>query len=268
MCLGTGKKQWKQQKLEAHVISASCMLSHQSMFSASAFSVAGSKLCCAVLCRSVLHRKRLLHGVLCHDRPCRAVPCRAVLCRSVNLYHQQVEETDSGAYMHAQAAGRKPSATLWSAARRENALSRDFTVNGLLFDPFSGMLYDYVGGLADCKQRLLKTIGPPMARFQDDPARILRAVRLASRAGTAPAFKFQTAFYTTLSVRSRLLAALGTRLQFLKTDVITPLARLHCGLVCVITAFCSGLGSPSMPACLDQSVLPPASFQDGTLHMC
>ena len=84
-----------------------------------------------------------------------------------------------------QAAGRKPSATLWTSARRENAQARDFTVNGLLFEPCSGLLFDYVGGMADCKNRVLRTIGSPTERFKDDPARILRAVRTASRTGKA-----------------------------------------------------------------------------------
>lgn len=82
-----------------------------------------------------------------------------------------------------QAGGRRPSTVLYSEARRENAQQRDFTVNGLLFDPFSGVLYDYVGGVLDCKQRTLRTIEKADASFRDDPARILRAVRHASRAG-------------------------------------------------------------------------------------
>lgn len=47
----------------------------------------------------------------------------------------------------------------------------------------SRMLYDYVGAAADCRMRLLRTIAPPAASFEADPARLLRAVRLAARAG-------------------------------------------------------------------------------------
>ncbi|KAI3431678.1 hypothetical protein D9Q98_004724 [Chlorella vulgaris] len=73
----------------------------------------------------------------------------------------------------------------WAAARSDNASKRDFTVNGLLYDPFSRLLFDCVGGVADCEARRLRTICPPRESFETDPARILRAVRLAARAGLA-----------------------------------------------------------------------------------
>jgi hypothetical protein len=71
----------------------------------------------------------------------------------------------------------------WSAARRANAAARDFTVNALLYDPFQAVLFDYVGGVADAKQQLLRCIGDPGVRFTADPACLLRAVRCAARAG-------------------------------------------------------------------------------------
>ena len=78
--------------------------------------------------------------------------------------------------------GRSTTCT-WAIARKENAQKRDFTVNGLLYDPFSRILFDYVGGVQDCTTRTLRTINPsPAASFAHDPARILRAVRLAARA--------------------------------------------------------------------------------------
>jgi tRNA nucleotidyltransferase/poly(A) polymerase len=69
----------------------------------------------------------------------------------------------------------------WATARRDNAIKRDFRVNGLLYDPFSRILYDYVGGTADCTAGILRTMGSPTHSFTQDPARILRAVRLAAR---------------------------------------------------------------------------------------
>jgi tRNA nucleotidyltransferase/poly(A) polymerase len=71
----------------------------------------------------------------------------------------------------------------WATARRDNATKRDFRVNGLLYDPFSRILYDYVGGTADCTAKILRTMGSPTHSFTQDPARILRAVRLAARVG-------------------------------------------------------------------------------------
>lgn len=69
----------------------------------------------------------------------------------------------------------------WSMARQHNALKRDFTVNGLFYDPFTRVLFDYVGGVSDCHGAIIRTIDSPQVSFADDPARILRAIRLSSR---------------------------------------------------------------------------------------
>ncbi len=71
----------------------------------------------------------------------------------------------------------------WAAARADNARARDFTVNSIMFDPFGALLYDYAGGFRDCQRRVLRTVVEPEASFQEDPARILRAVRHAARVG-------------------------------------------------------------------------------------
>lgn len=66
---------------------------------------------------------------------------------------------------------------------QENAASRDFTVNALFYDPFSRLLLDYVGGMRDCKQRRLRTVVDPRESFEEDPCRLLRAIRHAARGG-------------------------------------------------------------------------------------
>ncbi len=63
----------------------------------------------------------------------------------------------------------------------EDARRRDFTVNGLFYDPFAGEVVDYVGGRADLEAHRIATIGDPEIRMQEDPVRALRAVRFASR---------------------------------------------------------------------------------------
>lgn len=65
----------------------------------------------------------------------------------------------------------------------EDARRRDFTVNGLLYDPNAGIIRDYVGGLPDLERGCLRTIGPPPVRFAEDPVRILRAIKFATRLG-------------------------------------------------------------------------------------
>ena len=60
---------------------------------------------------------------------------------------------------------------------------RDWTVNALLYDPCAGVIYDYVGGVADAREGRLRTVGPALASFAADPVRILRGVRLAASTG-------------------------------------------------------------------------------------
>ncbi|HEX4662806.1 MAG TPA: HD domain-containing protein, partial [Terriglobales bacterium] len=60
---------------------------------------------------------------------------------------------------------------------------RDFTVNGLLLDPITHDVIDYVGGRADLERKIIRTIGEPHQRFREDKLRMLRAVRFAARLG-------------------------------------------------------------------------------------
>src|SRR5882757_1269542 len=63
----------------------------------------------------------------------------------------------------------------------EDARRRDFTINGLFYDVEREEVIDHVGGLADLDAKLVRTIGDPDIRFQEDPVRILRAVKFAAR---------------------------------------------------------------------------------------
>jgi poly(A) polymerase len=65
----------------------------------------------------------------------------------------------------------------------EDAVRRDFTVNGLFYDVASGEVIDYVGGRADLEARRIATIGEPEIRMREDPVRALRAIRFAARLG-------------------------------------------------------------------------------------
>ena len=68
---------------------------------------------------------------------------------------------------------------------REDALRRDFTINGLFYDISDYSVIDWVGGLDDLEMGLIRTIGDPDVRFQEDPVRMMRAVEFASRLGFA-----------------------------------------------------------------------------------
>ncbi|MCB1631170.1 MAG: polynucleotide adenylyltransferase PcnB [Pseudomonadales bacterium] len=65
----------------------------------------------------------------------------------------------------------------------EDALRRDFTVNGLYYDPDSDTVLDFSSGVADLEARVLRVIGDPVTRFQEDPVRMLRAARFAAKLG-------------------------------------------------------------------------------------
>ena len=78
--------------------------------------------------------------------------------------------------------GRHPDQVVFSSAR-EDALRRDFTINGMFFDPVRRELVDYVNGQADLEARILRAIGEPRQRFMEDKLRLLRAVRIAARFG-------------------------------------------------------------------------------------
>ena len=75
--------------------------------------------------------------------------------------------------------GRHPDTVRFVSAR-EDVLRRDFTINGLLQDPDSGDIEDYVDGRADLQARLIRAIGEADARFSEDHLRILRAIRFAA----------------------------------------------------------------------------------------
>jgi poly(A) polymerase len=75
--------------------------------------------------------------------------------------------------------GRHPDTVVFASAR-EDALRRDFTINGMFFDPLKGELIDYVGGCEDLQARILRAIGDPAHRFDEDKLRMLRAVRFAT----------------------------------------------------------------------------------------
>lgn len=63
----------------------------------------------------------------------------------------------------------------------EDALRRDFTINGLFYDPLTGKVIDHVNGLRDLAAEQIRTIGNPEQRMREDPVRILRAVRFAGK---------------------------------------------------------------------------------------
>lgn len=79
--------------------------------------------------------------------------------------------------------GRRPAGVSFETDPALDARRRDFTINGLMQDPFSGEILDFVGGRADLERRIVRAIGDPEQRFREDHLRMLRAVRFAARLG-------------------------------------------------------------------------------------
>jgi poly(A) polymerase len=98
-----------------------------------------------------------------------------------------------GAYID----GRHPDAVTFSSPR-EDAERRDFTVNGMFYDPIAREVIDFVGGRADLERRVLRAIGDPVARFREDRLRMLRAVRFATVLG----FEIEPATWSALKAHA------------------------------------------------------------------
>lgn len=79
-------------------------------------------------------------------------------------------------------SGRKPKHIEMSTAE-EDASRRDFTINGMFYDPIEKSIYDFVGGKDDLQRGIIRTIGNPDERFVEDRLRMIRAVRFACRFG-------------------------------------------------------------------------------------
>ena len=78
--------------------------------------------------------------------------------------------------------GRHPSEVRFTDAR-EDALRRDFTINALFLDPATDEVIDYVGGQTDLANKVIRAVGEPERRFEEDHLRLMRAVRFAARLG-------------------------------------------------------------------------------------
>src|SRR5580658_5939937 len=77
--------------------------------------------------------------------------------------------------------GRHPDEVRFTKDPREDAQRRDFTINGMMLDPATNEILDFVGGQADLKKGIIRAIGDPRRRFEEDKLRMLRAVRFAAR---------------------------------------------------------------------------------------
>jgi len=104
-------------------------------------------------------------------------------------------------------------------APHEDAQRRDLTINGLFYDIESFSVIDYVGGIDDLRNGIVRTIGDPVERFQEDPLRMIRTIRHAVQAG----FRIEPATYAALRDSAHLLKQ--SNLSRLQDDVQKDLDR-------------------------------------------
>ena len=121
------------------------------------------------------------------------------------------------------ADGRRPTAVRYGTPE-EDAQRRDFTINGLFYDPLADKILDYVGGQADIAQKLVRTIGEPHARFTEDKLRLLRCVRFASNLE----FEIEAATFNAvkkMAVQINVVSAERTRDELVKVFTRTNAGR-------------------------------------------
>ena len=97
--------------------------------------------------------------------------------------------------------GRRPSSVRFGAIE-EDAIRRDFTIGGMFYDPIAGQLIDLVGGMRDLRAGVIRAIGNPYDRFEEDHLRILRAARFAARLN----FTIEPATWDAMNSRRRRLS--------------------------------------------------------------
>jgi poly(A) polymerase len=95
---------------------------------------------------------------------------------------------------------RHPTSVVFSGPYQD-AQRRDFTINGLFYDPKTGRILDSVGGGDDLQSKVIRAIGNPSERFKEDALRLLRAVRFSTRFG----FQIEPATATAIHARARLI---------------------------------------------------------------
>jgi tRNA nucleotidyltransferase/poly(A) polymerase len=148
------------------------------------------------------------------------------------------------------ADGRHPQSVSFVDAR-EDALRRDFTINGMFLDPLTDTILDYVNGRQDLEKGIVRAIGDPRMRFEEDFLRVVRAVRFAARFG----FVIEPGTWAALKEKAPGIQRISAERIFQEMDKILAgphpdkaLAMLHeSGLLAIILPEiekCAGIEQP------------------------
>lgn len=123
--------------------------------------------------------------------------------------------------------GRRPTG-IDSATPEIDAQRRDFTINGLFYDPLTDKIYDYVGGTEDIHRGIIRAIGNPTERFSEDRLRMMRAVRYSTRFG----FSIEpTTLQAIIELSSTLLPSVAMERVWQEFKKMSQFAHFDTGLI-------------------------------------
>jgi poly(A) polymerase len=142
--------------------------------------------------------------------------------------------------------GRRPDAVAFTTAE-EDAQRRDFTINGLFYDPVAKQVLDFVGGQADLKRGIVRAIGDARERFTEDKLRMLRAVRIAAT------FNFQIDAATLAAVQAMASEITVVSAERIAAEMRRMLAG-DCGGQSVGLLLASGLLAVLLPEAANQEL--------------
>jgi tRNA nucleotidyltransferase/poly(A) polymerase len=116
--------------------------------------------------------------------------------------------------------GRRPVSVTFSSPE-EDAKRRDFTINGMFYDPLANQVVDFVGGKSDLEHRLVRAIGKPDERFSEDHLRLLRAVRFAA----ALDFEIEPATWTAVTEKAHQIRTVSQ--ERIRDELLKIMADSH-----------------------------------------
>jgi poly(A) polymerase len=118
--------------------------------------------------------------------------------------------------------GRRPTSVRYGSPE-EDAQRRDFTINGLFYDPLANQIIDFVHGQADIERKLVRTIGEPRQRFTEDKLRLLRCVRFAANLG----YEIEAATFAAVKEMAAQIHAVSA--ERIRDELIKIFTRPHAG---------------------------------------
>ncbi|MBN1391293.1 MAG: CCA tRNA nucleotidyltransferase [Sedimentisphaerales bacterium] len=142
--------------------------------------------------------------------------------------------------------GRHPSAVEFAGAA-EDASRRDFTINGMFYDPLKKEVIDYVNGQTDLKNKLIRTIGSPAERFGEDFLRMLRAVRFSTQLG----FVIESQTFSAICSNSKHITKISGERIAMELEAILVSPNRSAGVSLLAE---SGLAEAIFPGFIDEKI--------------